>query len=97
MTCRVDRFKLVNARDPIIIGVSVTSGDFKLSDKMYVSSKDDILLGIVSRITSRDSYDNLDKAIEGQNVVVTIDAINGEAPKMYMRHFDHLDTLEALA
>lgn len=110
MACqlRIDHVKLLKLRDPIIFGVKVTSGTLEIGNKISVPSKDNIRLGFVSRITSYDTAhrdtavstagDNtseLVRASEGENVVVTIDAVNGEAPKIYMRHFDYHDMLEA--
>ena len=109
MSCQLsmDPFRLLNVCEPIVIGVTVTSGTLEIGNKISVPSKNDLCLGIVSRINSYDmscympdsaADDDSDKLVvanEGEKVVVTIDTLNGDAPKMYMRYFDHSDTLFA--
>jgi translation initiation factor 5B len=94
MSCKlqVDPTKIKNQRDPIILGVTIQSGTLEVGDELCIPSKDYISIGKVSRITDEVFF--LDKAIQGRNVIITIDSLVGDCPKCYMRHFDHTDIIE---
>jgi len=81
-----------NARDPIVVGVSVEDGIVLPGTPIAVPSKENLELGVVSSIQNNHK-DVENGARRGQEVCIKIDHVGGEAPKLYGRHFDHTDLL----
>ncbi|VDM08426.1 unnamed protein product [Wuchereria bancrofti] len=82
---------IFNARNPIIIGVSVEAGQLKRGVPLCVPSKDSIFIGTVSSIER--NHEQVEIARTGEEVCIKIENTTGEAPKLYGRHFTHQDTL----
>uniref|UniRef100_A0A914CAC0 Eukaryotic translation initiation factor 5B n=1 Tax=Acrobeloides nanus TaxID=290746 RepID=A0A914CAC0_9BILA len=82
---------IFNARNPIVIGVSIEAGQLKKGTPICVPSKDSILLGTVSSIEK--NHEQVDIAKSGDEICVKIENTTGDAPKMYGRHFTHEDIL----
>ncbi|KAL4002852.1 Elongation factor Tu GTP binding domain family protein [Acanthocheilonema viteae] len=82
---------IFNARNPIIIGVSVEAGQLKRGVPLCVPSKDSIFIGTVSSIEK--NHEQVEIARAGEEVCIKIENTTGEAPKLYGRHFTHQDTL----
>ncbi|CAG9533239.1 unnamed protein product [Cercopithifilaria johnstoni] len=82
---------IFNARNPIIIGVSVEAGQLKRGVPLCVPSKDSIFIGTVSSIER--NHEQVEIAGTGEEVCIKIENTTGEAPKLYGRHFTHQDTL----
>ncbi|VDO45971.1 unnamed protein product [Onchocerca flexuosa] len=82
---------IFNARNPIIIGVSVEAGQLKRGVPLCVPSKDSIFIGSVSSIER--NHEQVEIARTGDEVCIKIENTTGEAPKLYGRHFTHQDTL----
>uniref|UniRef100_F1KRS4 Eukaryotic translation initiation factor 5B n=1 Tax=Ascaris suum TaxID=6253 RepID=F1KRS4_ASCSU len=80
-----------NARNPIVVGVSVEAGQLKRGTPLCVPSKDCIFIGTVSSIER--NHEQVDLAKTGDEVCVKIENTTGEAPKLYGRHFNHEDAL----
>lgn len=80
-----------NARNPIVIGVSVEAGQLKRGTPICVPSKDCIFLGTVSSIER--NHEQVDLAKTGDEVCIKIENTTGEAPKLYGRHFNFEDML----
>ncbi|XP_046394214.1 eukaryotic translation initiation factor 5B [Ischnura elegans] len=82
---------IFNSRDPIVVGVMVEAGVVKEGTPICVPSKEFVEIGIVTSIEV--NHKNVESARKGQEVCVKIEAIPGEAPKMFGRHFDEKDLL----
>uniref|UniRef100_A0A0N5CYN8 Eukaryotic translation initiation factor 5B n=1 Tax=Thelazia callipaeda TaxID=103827 RepID=A0A0N5CYN8_THECL len=82
---------IFNARNPIVIGVSIEAGQLKRGVPLCVPSKDSIILGNVSSIER--NHEQVEIARTGEEVCIKIENTTGEAPKLYGRHFTHEDTL----
>ncbi|VDK87249.1 unnamed protein product [Litomosoides sigmodontis] len=84
---------IFNARNPIVIGVSVEAGQLKRGVPLCVPSKDfqSIFIGNVTSIER--NHEQLEVARQGEEVCIKIENTTGEAPKLYGRHFTHQDTL----
>ncbi|EFO26683.2 elongation factor Tu GTP binding domain-containing protein [Loa loa] len=82
---------IFNARNPIVIGVSVDAGQLKRGVPLCVPSKDSIFIGTVSSIER--NHEQVEIARTGEEVCIKIENTTGEAPKLYGRHFTHQDTL----
>lgn len=80
-----------NKRAPIVIGVHVEAGLLREGTPICVPSRDNALLGRVFSIES--NHKAIQEARTGQEVCIRIDPVEGEAPKLYGRHFDHTDLL----
>ncbi|XP_071453012.1 eukaryotic translation initiation factor 5B [Hetaerina americana] len=80
-----------NSRDPIVVGVMVEAGIVKEGTPICVPSKEFVEIGVVTSIEV--NHKNVETARKGQEVCVKIEAIPGEAPKMFGRHFDEKDLL----
>uniref|UniRef100_UPI00358E32CC eukaryotic translation initiation factor 5B-like isoform X2 n=1 Tax=Myxine glutinosa TaxID=7769 RepID=UPI00358E32CC len=79
------------SRDPIVVGVNVEAGQLKAGTLLCVPSKGFIDIGVVGGIEI--NHKPVDVARKGQEVCVKIDAMSGETPKMYGRHFEATDFL----
>ncbi|KAM3723750.1 Eukaryotic translation initiation factor 5B [Dirofilaria immitis] len=82
---------IFNARNPIIIGVSVEAGQLKRGVPLCVPSKDSVCIGSVSSIER--NHEQVEIAHTGDEVCIKIENTTGEAPKLYGRHFTHQDAL----
>ena len=82
---------IFNKRAPIVMGVCVEAGLLREGTPICVPSRENVLLGKVFSIES--NHKALQEARTGQEVCVRIDPIEGEAPRLYGRHFDHTDLL----
>jgi len=82
---------IFNARDPIVVGVSVEDGLLVPGTPIAVPSKENLELGRVSSIEINNKA--IDSARRGQEVCIKIDHVGSDAPKLYGRHFDHEDGL----
>uniref|UniRef100_A0A915PI37 Eukaryotic translation initiation factor 5B n=1 Tax=Setaria digitata TaxID=48799 RepID=A0A915PI37_9BILA len=82
---------IFNARNPIIIGVSVEAGQLKRGVPLCVPSRESIFIGTVSSIER--NHEQVEIARTGEEVCIKIENTTGEAPKLYGRHFTHQDTL----
>ncbi|CAL8086253.1 unnamed protein product [Calicophoron daubneyi] len=80
-----------NKRAPIVCGVHVEAGVLREGTPICVPSRDCVQLGRVFSIES--NHKPVQEARTGQEVCVRIDPVEGEAPKLYGRHFDHNDML----
>ncbi|CAN8006854.1 unnamed protein product, partial [Ixodes hexagonus] len=80
-----------NSRDPIVVGVSIEAGVVKEGTPLCVPSKDFLEIGTVTTIEV--NHKQIESARKGQEVCLKIEALGGDAPKMYGRHFDHTDFL----
>ncbi|VDD82178.1 unnamed protein product [Mesocestoides corti] len=80
-----------NKRAPIVMGVHVEAGLLREGTPICVPSRDNVVLGKVFSIES--NHKAIQEARTGQEVCVRIDPVEGEAPKLYGRHFDHTDVL----
>ncbi|VDM33916.1 unnamed protein product [Hydatigera taeniaeformis] len=80
-----------NKRAPIVIGVHVEAGLLREGTPICVPSRDNALLGRVFSIEF--NHKAIQEARTGQEVCIRIDPVEGEAPKLYGRHFDHTDLL----
>lgn len=80
-----------NARDPIVVGVSVEDGILVSGTPLAVPSKDKLELGRVSSIEI--NHKQVESARKGQEVCIKIEHCSSDAPKLYGRHFDHTDIL----
>ncbi|CAJ0581117.1 unnamed protein product, partial [Mesorhabditis spiculigera] len=80
-----------NARNPIVVGVSIEAGQLKKGTPICVPSKEGIWLGNISSIQKNHDEVNIAKA--GEEVCVKIENTTGDAPKLYGRHFTHEDML----
>ncbi|EEC12401.1 translation initiation factor if-2, putative, partial [Ixodes scapularis] len=80
-----------NSRDPIVVGVSIEAGVVKEGTPLCVPSKDFLEIGTVTTIEV--NHKPIESARKGQEVCLKIEALGGDAPKMYGRHFDHTDFL----
>ncbi|XP_054755018.2 eukaryotic translation initiation factor 5B-like [Lytechinus pictus] len=82
---------IFNARNPIVIGVSIEGGIVKQGTPIIVPSKENCEIGVISSLEL--NHKMVDTARKGQEVCVKIENVSGDAPKMYGRHFDHNDLL----
>ncbi|XP_047126991.1 eukaryotic translation initiation factor 5B isoform X1 [Hydra vulgaris] len=82
---------IFNTRDPIVFGVVVEGGTLRLGTPIVVPSQNNLMIGFVTGIEA--NHKQQEKAATGQEVCVKIDAVPGEAPKLYGRHFTHEDLL----
>lgn len=82
---------IFNSRDPIVCGVVIEAGFLKEGMPLCVPSKEFCDLGRVSSLEI--NHKPVEKATKGQEVCIKIEAIPGETPKLYGRHFDHTDLL----
>ncbi|KAI6235010.1 Eukaryotic translation initiation factor 5B [Aphelenchoides besseyi] len=83
---------IFNARNPIVLGVSVEAGKLKKGTPIVAKTPDDIVfLGTVTSIEQ--NHDLIDMARAGDEVSIKIENTTGEAPKLYGRHFTHTDEL----
>uniref|UniRef100_A0A1I7YD20 Eukaryotic translation initiation factor 5B n=1 Tax=Steinernema glaseri TaxID=37863 RepID=A0A1I7YD20_9BILA len=82
---------IFNARNPIVCGVSVESGQLKRGTPICVPSKDKIFIGTVSSIER--NHEQVELAKAGDEICIKIENTTGEAPKLYGRHFTHEDLL----
>ncbi|KAL7061635.1 hypothetical protein AAHC03_01508 [Spirometra sp. Aus1] len=80
-----------NKRAPIVMGVRVEAGLLREGTPICVPTRDNICLGRVFSIES--NHKTVPEARTGQEVCVRIDPLEGEAPKLFGRHFDQTDTL----
>jgi translation initiation factor 5B len=80
-----------NARDPIVVGVSVEDGILMSGTPIAVPSKDKLEIGRVSSIEV--NHKQVESARKGQEVCIKIEHCSSDAPKLYGRHFDHTDIL----
>ena len=81
---------IFNYRDPIIIGVTV-AGFVKSGKQSCVPFKEGLILGTIASLEANNRP--IDFARQGTDVCVKIENTNGEAPKLYGRHFDSTDLL----
>ncbi|KAI1296499.1 Eukaryotic translation initiation factor 5B [Halotydeus destructor] len=82
---------IFNARDPIVVGVSIEEGSLRSGTPIAVPSKENLFLGNISSIEI--NHKEIETATRGQEVCIKIDHTGGDAPKLYGRHFDHTDIL----
>lgn len=82
---------IFNKRAPIVMGVRVEAGLLREGTPICVPSKDNIVIGRVASIES--NHKNVPEARIGLEVCVRIEPTDGEAPKLFGRHFDHTDPL----
>ncbi|KAL5460056.1 hypothetical protein EMCRGX_G033474 [Ephydatia muelleri] len=82
---------IFNTRDPIVVGVMVEAGIVKPGTPLTLPSKEFLDVGVVSSIES--NHKQVENARKGQEVCIKIEAVSGEAPRLYGRHFDHTDLL----
>lgn len=80
-----------NKRAPIVMGVRVEAGLLREGTPICVPTRENICLGRVFSIES--NHKTVPEARTGQEVCVRIDPLEGEAPKLFGRHFDQTDTL----
>ncbi|KAF6199286.1 hypothetical protein GE061_007312 [Apolygus lucorum] len=80
-----------NSRDPIVMGVMIEAGIVKEGTPICVPSKEFVDLGIVTSIEN--NHKPVESARKGMEVCIKIEAIPGESPKMFGRHFDDKDFL----
>ena len=78
------------SRDPMIIGVTV-AGIVKSGKQSCVPSKKGLILGTIASLEANNRP--VDFAKQGTDVCIKIENTNGEAPKLYGRHFDSTDLL----
>ena len=83
---------IFNSRDPIIIGVTV-AGIVKAGKQSCVPSKEGLILGTIASLETNKRP--VDFARQGTDVCIKIENTNGEAPKLYGRHFDSTDLLQS--
>jgi len=88
---RIMKEHIYMSRDPIVCGVKVESGTVKVGTPICVPSKEFCFVGICSGIQHNSK--DVESARKGDEVCVKIDALPGEAPKMFGRHFDDTDLL----
>jgi len=79
------------SRDPIVCGVKVEAGTVRTGTPICVPSKDFCYIGICTGIQHNSK--DVESARKGDEVCVKIEAVPGEAPKMFGRHFDETDIL----
>lgn len=91
-TCLIDN--VIRERDPIIMSVRITDGHLRIGSCAYVPFKDSLCLGNITSIIDM-TESKVDKSIcnEHHKVQITIEPIQGDAPKMYGRHFDNNDVI----
>lgn len=82
---------IFNSRDPIVCGVSVESGFVKVGTPICIPSQQFLDIGHVSSIENNNKP--VDIARKGMEVCIKIEAVSGDSPKMFGRHFDHTDLL----
>ncbi|XP_043202622.1 eukaryotic translation initiation factor 5B-like [Amphibalanus amphitrite] len=82
---------IFNSRDPIVMGVSVEAGIVKTGTPICVPSKEFLFLGYISTVEI--NHKQVEVARKGQEVCIKIEAVPGESPKMFGRHFDETDML----
>ncbi|XP_015790511.1 eukaryotic translation initiation factor 5B [Tetranychus urticae] len=82
---------IFNARDPIVLGVSVEDGLLVPGVTLAVPSKENLEIGQVTSIEL--NHKNVDNARRGAEVCIKIEHVGGDAPKLYGRHFDYNDML----
>lgn len=82
---------IFNSRDPIVMGVTVEDGFICPGTPICVPSKEFVDLGVVSSVEF--NHKPIEAGRKGQEVCIKIDAIPGEPPKMFGRHFDENDML----
>ncbi|KAI6239049.1 Eukaryotic translation initiation factor 5B [Aphelenchoides fujianensis] len=83
---------IFNARNPIVLGVSVEAGKLKKGTPIVAKTPDDVVF--LGTVTSIEHDHNLqDMARAGDEVSIKIENTTGEAPKLYGRHFTHTDPL----
>lgn len=80
-----------NARNPIVVGVLVEAGIVKPGTPLCVPSRDFINIGTVSSLEL--NHKQVENARKGTEVCIKIEAIPGEPPKLFGRHFDLEDVL----
>jgi len=88
---RVMKEHVYMSRDPIVCGVKVEAGVVKTGTPICVPSKEFCYIGICTGIQHNSK--DVDSARKGDEVCVKIEAVPGEAPKMFGRHFDETDLL----
>ncbi|KDR14622.1 Eukaryotic translation initiation factor 5B, partial [Zootermopsis nevadensis] len=82
---------IFNTRDPIVLGVMIEAGIIKEGTPICIPSKEFVDLGVVTSIEI--NHKAVESARKGQEVSIKIEAIPGETPKLYKRHFDENDFL----
>lgn len=82
---------IFNARNPIVIGVSIEAGQLKRGVPLCVPTKDNIFIGTVTSIER--NHEQVELAKTGEEVCIKIENTTGEAPRLYGRHFTHEDAL----
>jgi len=83
---------IFNARNPIVIGVSIEAGKLKKGTPISAVANDEIVfLGTVTSIEH--NHELVEIAKSGEEVSIKIENTTGEAPKLYGRHFTHTDPL----
>uniref|UniRef100_A0A1X7VQR8 Elongation factor Tu-type domain-containing protein n=1 Tax=Amphimedon queenslandica TaxID=400682 RepID=A0A1X7VQR8_AMPQE len=80
---------LINARNPIIVGVTVVTDIIKHGTPIVVPSKEFVHLGTVSSIEI--NHKPVDIVHKGSKVCVKIEPTSGDAPKLFGHHFDYDD------
>ncbi|KAJ3583674.1 hypothetical protein NHX12_015929, partial [Muraenolepis orangiensis] len=82
---------IFNSRDPIVMGVTVEAGVLHQGTPLCVPGKAFVDIGVVTSIEM--NHKTVDSAKKGQEICIKIEAIPGEAPKMFGRHFEATDFL----
>ncbi|XP_065836749.1 eukaryotic translation initiation factor 5B-like [Oscarella lobularis] len=82
---------IFNSRDPIVVGVYVEDGVVKTGTPLCVPSKDFRDIGVLSSIEV--NHKTKDSARKGEEICVKIEALPGNTPELYGRHFNHEDTV----
>ncbi|XP_053205506.1 eukaryotic translation initiation factor 5B-like [Panonychus citri] len=82
---------IFNARDPIVLGVSVEEGLLVPGVPLAVPTKENLEIGQVTSIEL--NHKQVDNARRGAEVCIKIEHVGGDAPKLYGRHFDYNDLL----
>ncbi|XP_029282562.1 LOW QUALITY PROTEIN: eukaryotic translation initiation factor 5B-like [Cottoperca gobio] len=82
---------IFNSRDPIVMGVTIEAGVLRQGTPLCVPSKGFVDIGVVTSIEM--NHKSVDSAKKGQEICIKIEAIPGESPKMFGRHFEATDFL----
>merc|ERR1712142_1377254 len=88
---RIMKEHVYMSRDPIVCGVRVEAGSVRTGTPICVPSKEFCYVGICTGIQHNNK--DVESARKGDEVCVKIEAVPGEAPKMFGRHFDETDLL----
>ncbi|KAM6893152.1 eukaryotic translation initiation factor 5B [Lycodopsis pacificus] len=82
---------IFNSRDPIVMGVTIEAGVLRQGTPLCVPSKGFVDIGIVTSIEM--NHKSVESAKKGQEICIKVEAVPGEAPKMYGRHFEGTDII----